>query len=31
MQAVASLPSSLELTFASCFSLKMFTYLSHIY
>ena len=31
MQALASLPSSLELTIASCCSLKMFTNLSHIY
>lgn len=31
MQALASPPSSLELIIALCFSLKMFTYLSHIY
>lgn len=31
MQALASLPSSRELTIASCFNLKMFTNLSHIY
>lgn len=31
MQALVSLPSSLELTITLRFSLKMFTYLSHIY